>query len=186
MKSLGMALCVLVLGVLPAGAQTSRFEFSGGYSFLHEQDRSEDYPAGWVAAGTGNVTDWIGVSAEVSGNYRTCNKCQRGPFTSVNSRGKDLDLAMYTFMAGPRLAARMSRVTPFAQVLLGGTHMSGGAEFDGALSTGFSYQPGGGVDVYVTPTLGLRVQGDYRVVRTEGLNNNASRVVVGLVWRQGQ
>jgi hypothetical protein len=38
----------------------------------------------------------------------------------------------------------------------------------------------------VTPTIGLRVQGDYRVVRTEGLDNNASRIVVGLVWRQGQ
>lgn len=186
MKSLGIVVCLLVFGVLPARAQSSKFELSGGYSLLHEQDRSEDYPAGWVAAVTGNVTDWIGVAAEVSGNYRTCEKCQRGPFTSQRSRGTDLDLAMYTYMVGPRLAARMSRVTPFAQVLLGGTHVSGGVEFDGSLTTGFSYQPGGGVDVYLTPTIGLRVQGDYRVVRTQGLDNNATRVVVGVVWRQAK
>lgn len=186
MKSLGIVVCLLVLGVLPARAQTSKFEFSGGYAYVHEQDRSEDYPAGWVAAGMGNVTDWIGVSAEVSGNYGTCKGCQRGPFTSQRSRGRDLDLAIYTYMVGPRLAARMSRVTPFAQVLLGGTHISGGAEFDGALTTGFSYQPGGGVDVYLTPAIGLRVQGDYRVVRTEGLNNNETRLVVGIVWRQAK
>ena len=74
-------------------------------------------------------------------------------------------------MAGPRFASRaISAVTPFAQVLIGGSHASGGFQFDGALTTGFTYQPGAGVDVNVTPRVGIRLQGDYRVIRTQGHN----------------
>jgi opacity protein-like surface antigen len=94
---------------------------------------------------------------------------------------------VFNFMVGPRVALReMSTVTPFAQFLLGGAHISGGVQFDGALTTGFSYQPGGGVDINMTPNLGLRLQGDYRIVRTQGHNGNASRFLAGVVWRQGR
>jgi opacity protein-like surface antigen len=90
-------------------------------------------------------------------------------------------------MAGPRFAAHaIPAVTPFAQILLGGSHVSGGVEFDGALTTGFTYQPGGGVDVRVTPNVGIRLQGDYRVIRTQGVNGKQSRFLAGVVWRQGQ
>ena len=48
MKPVGIVLCLLLLWALPASAQTPRFEVSGGYSFMRDQDRSEDFPAGWV------------------------------------------------------------------------------------------------------------------------------------------
>jgi len=54
------------------------------------------------------------------------------------------------------------------------------------LTTGFTYQPGAGIDVDVTPNLGLRLQGDYRVIRTQGHDGKASRVLAGVVWRQGR
>jgi hypothetical protein len=182
-----LVLCLLLPWALPAGAQTPKFEISGGYAFMRDQDRAEDFPAGWFASTTGNITDWIGAVAEVSGSHRVCRNCERGPFTSETFRGTDRDLRVFTFMAGPRVATRaMSRAMPFAQVLLGGSHISGGVQFDGALTTGFAYQPGAGVDLYLTPALGLRLQGDYRVVRTEGNNGGASRFIVGVVWRQGQ
>lgn len=182
-----VVLCLSLLAVVPLRAQTPRAEISGGYSFMHDQDRSEDFPAGWFASAIGNVNDWIGVATEVSGNYRTCRNCQRGPFTSQTSRGKDLNLRVYTFMAGPRFASRAtSAVTPFAQILFGGSHISGGVEFDGALTTGFTYQPGGGVDVRVRPNIGIRLQGDYRVIRTQGVNGKQSRFLAGVVFWSGQ
>ena len=187
MKPVGIVLCLLLLWALPASAQTPRFEISGGYSFMRDQDRSEDFPAGWVASASGNISDWIGVVAEIGGSHRVCRKCERGPFTSEMFRGTDRDLRVFTFLAGPKFALRaMSLVTPFAQVLLGGSHISGGVQFDGALTTGFTYQPGAGVDINVAPNLGLRLQGDYRVTRTEGHNGKAPRFVAGIVWRQGQ
>ncbi len=152
MTRVGVVLCLLLLGAVPSSAQTPRVEISGGYSFMHDQDRAEDFPAGWFASATGNITDWIGAVAEIGGHHRECRNCERGPFTSEMFRGTDRDLRVFTFMAGPRVATRaMSRVMPFAQFLLGGSHISGGVQFDGALTTGFAYQPGGGVDVYVTP-----------------------------------
>jgi opacity protein-like surface antigen len=187
MKRIGVGLCLVVLAADPSAAQTPRAEISGGYAVMHDQDRSETFPAGWVASVAGNINGWIGAVSEVGASFRECRNCQRGPFTSATFRGTDRGLRVFTFMVGPRFTARaLSRVTPFGQVLLGGAHISGGVQFDGALTTGFTYQPGAGVDVQVTPTLGLRVQGDYRVTRTEGHNSKAPRVLAGVVWRYGQ
>jgi opacity protein-like surface antigen len=187
MKLGSVVLCLLLLGTLPLEAQTPRAEISGAYSFMHENNRSEDFAAGWVASAIGNVNTWIGVATEVGGNYRTCENCQRGPFTSARFRGTDLHLRVYTFMGGPRFAFRaISAVTPFAQILFGGSHMSGGTQFDGALTTGFTYQPGAGVDINVTQKVGIRLEGDYRVIRTSGEDNKESRFLLGVVLRYGQ
>ena len=79
----------------------------------------------------------------------------------------------------------LGTVTPFAQMLFGGAHLSGGIEWDGALNTGFAYQPGGGVDVRIGPRVSVRLQGDYRIIRTTGHNNNQSRVLTGVVYNFG-
>ena len=186
MKLGGVVLCLFLLAT-PSYAQTPRAEISGGYSFMHDNDRSEDFSAGWVVSAIGNINGWIGVATEVGGSYRTCTKCQRGPFASTKFRGTDLNLRVYTYMAGPRVASHaISAVTPFAQVLFGGSHIGGGVEWAGALNTGFTYQPGGGVDIRVRPNVGIRLQGDYRVIRTSGLNSKESRFLVGVVFRSGQ
>ena len=184
----GAAVCLFLLGAAPLYAQgTPRAELSGGYSFMHDADRGEDFSTGWYGSAVGNINGWIGVATEIGGNYRTCAKCQRGPFTSATFRSTDLHLRVYTFMAGPRVASHaISALTPFAQVLMGGSHASGGFQFDGALTTGFTYQPGAGVDLNVTPRFGIRLEGDYRVIRTQGHDGKESRFLAGVVFRSGQ
>jgi len=184
----GVVVCLLLLGAAPSYAQgTPRAELSGGYSFMHDVDRGEDFSKGWYASAIGNINSWAGVATEIGGNYRLCPKCQRGPFAAGTLRGTDLPLRVYTFMAGPRFASHaISAFTPFAQVLFGGSHFSGGVLFDGALTAGFTYQPGAGVDIDLTPRFGLRVQGDYRSIRTQGHNSKESRFLVGVVLRAGQ
>ena len=89
-------------------------------------------------------------------------------------------------MGGPRVASHAnSLVTPFAQVLVGGSHIRGGIEWDGALNTGFTYQPGAGVDVRVARNAALRLQGDYRIIRTSGRNNKETRFLGGIVLSRG-
>ena len=184
----GVVLCLFLFGAVPLfAADTPRFEFSGAYSFMHDTDRSENFPAGWVASAAGNVNSWIGVVTEVGGNYRVCKNCQRGPFASQTLRGTNLHPRVQTFLGGPRVASHaFSAVTPFAQVLVGGSHISGGIEFDGALNTGFTYQPGAGIDVRVAPNVGIRLQGDYRVIRTSGHNGKESRILAGVVFSFGE
>jgi hypothetical protein len=154
---------------------------------MRDMDRAEDFSTGWFGSVVGNVNSWIGIATEIGGNSRTCDKCQRGPFTSATFRGTDLHLRVFTFMAGPRFASHaVAAVTPFAQVLVGGSHASGGFQFDGALTTGSTYQPGAGVDLNVRPRVGIRLQGDYRVIRTQGHNSKESRFLAGVVFRSGQ
>jgi len=183
----GLALCLLLSGAVPLfAADTPQFEIAGTYAYLRDTDRSENFPTGWAVAATGNVNSWIGVTAEIGGNDADCKSCQRGPFASQVFRGTDLHIRLLSYLGGPRVASHaVSAVTPFAQVLFGGTHMSGGTEFDGALNTGFTYQPGAGVDVHLTPRIAIRLEGDYRVIRTTGHNNKESRVLAGAVFAFG-
>ena len=184
----GAVACLFLLGAAPLYAQgTPRAELSGGYSFMHDADRGEDFSKGWYASAVGNINSWIGVATEIGGNYRTCAKCERGPFTSQTFRGTDLHLKVYTYMAGPRFASHaISAVTPFAQFLFGGSHASGGFQFDGALNTGLTYQPGAGIEINVTPKVGVQLEGDYRLIRTKGRDNKQSRFLAGVVVRSGQ
>ena len=36
---------------------------------MRDQDRSEDFPAGWVASVVGNITGWVGGVAEVGSSH---------------------------------------------------------------------------------------------------------------------
>src|SRR5262245_14085441 len=183
----GVALFVWLLGAAPLlAADTPRYEVGGAYSFLRDTDRAESFPAGWAVSVAGNATSWVGVEAEVGGNYRTCENCQRGPFASQRLLGTTLHIRIHSYLGGPRFASHShSIVTPFAHVLFGGSHVSGGIEWDGALNTGFTYQPGGGVDVRAAPNVAVRLQGDYRIIRTSGHNNKESRFLVGIVLSRG-
>jgi outer membrane protein with beta-barrel domain len=186
MRRAGVLLSLLLAGTR-LDAQTPRAELSAEYAFTHDVDRDEDSPYGWVVSAIGNINGWMGIATEFSGAHRTCEACQRGPFDSQRLSGTNLDIHVYTFMAGPRLAARaFSTVTPFAQVLVGGSHVGGGIQWDGALNTGLTYQPGGGVDITMTRAVGVRLQADYRVIRTQGRHNKQTRVAGGLVWRFGE
>ena len=183
----GVVLCLFLAGAAPLfAADTPKFELFGGYSFMRDTDRAESFPAGWAVSASGNVNSWIGVVTEVGGSHRSCDNCQRGPFATERFRGTNLDVTILTFMGGPRVASHANAlVTPFAQVLFGGSHMKGGIEWDGALNTGFTYQPGAGVDVRVARNAAVRLQGDYRIIRTSGRINKESRVAIGIVFARG-
>ena len=187
MKVSEIALCLLLLGPTPLlAADTPQLELAGSYTFMQDTTRSDRFPAGWAVSVTGNVKSWIGVVTEVGGNHMSCDNCQRGPFATDRFRGTNLQITILTFMAGPRVASHASSlVTPFGQVLLGGSHIKGGIEWDGALNTGFTYQPGAGVDVRVARNAALRLQGDYRIIRTSGRNNKETRFLAGIVLSRG-
>jgi opacity protein-like surface antigen len=178
---------ISIIGVSPLfAADTPQLELAGSYAFMKDTTRSDSFPAGWAVSAIGNVNSWIGVVTEVGGSHRSCDNCQRGPFATDRFRGTNLHVTVLTFMAGPRVASHAnSLVTPFAQVLLGGSHIKGGLEWDGALNTGFTYQPGGGVDVRVARNAAVRLQGDYRIIRTSGRNNKESRFLAGVVLSRG-
>ena len=106
----------------------------------------------------------------------------------------------FTYMAGPRLSFRYSRVTPFVQALFGGVHasevtLSGCA---GALCTplptenSFALTAGGGIDLRVHRHIDLRlVQAEYLMTNFANLSTgkrdtqNDIRLSSGLVFGFG-
>jgi opacity protein-like surface antigen len=136
--------------------ETPAFDVSGGYSFLRDQSVEENFH-GWVASATGNFSPLFGITGEIGGNYKT-----------VQILGTDLNFSVHSYMAGPRFTARGSAgFTPFAQLLVGAARASGSVLGFSASGTEFAMQPGGGVDFWLQPNVGIRAGGDYRRIFAE-------------------
>src|SRR5712691_11773275 len=172
---------LLLVGLLakPLAAQAAdaaRWEVAGGYAFMHDEDISENFRQGWVASVTRNATNWLGLVGEVGGNYKT-----------LSILGEPPRLKVYSFMGGPKFTAGVSsRIGLFAQVLLGAARASSSVLDVGDSTTGFAYQPGGGIDMHLAPHVGARVEADYRIIRSQGSNSKESRVVAVAVLGLGR
>jgi opacity protein-like surface antigen len=190
MKRLALLCGALLLfaGIASAQDETPKVEAFGGYSYLHVSDNgagaSFNGGSGSLAY---NFTPMLGVVADFGG-YHWSNS------------GVDANVISYLF--GPKIAYRHGAVTPYAQVLFGGAHISGGAGSCadvrirpqgtlGGCGTGsenaFAMTVGGGVDWNATPHIGIRlVQAEYLLTKfNDGLNNrqNNARISTGVVFR---
>src|SRR5262245_24121417 len=116
---------VFVATAMPAAAQTAaRGEVSAGYQLLgiHEGDSNETFEKGWYADVTGNITRLFGVVFQVSGNYKTFEQSDTFQGITTTVAG---DFKIHDFMGGIRAHVRARpAITPFAQVLIGGTNTS--------------------------------------------------------------
>jgi len=184
--------CSWVLA-LPATAQT-RGEFSAGYQLIHAaSDIDETLEKGWYADVAGNLTNNVAAVFQVGGNYKTYEESETisGVVTTLSA-----DLRIHEFMGGIRAMARPSpTVTPFVQVLVGGINtsvdVSGEVVVNGTTllsldesdsSTNFGLQTGGGVNVNVSDSFGVRFGADYIRVFAEDGGANVVRVAVGAVF----
>lgn len=132
---------------------------------------------GWVAF---NFTHSIAIVGQVSGQHAS------------NIDGSGADLTFTSFLAGPRYSFNVTRrVVPFAQVLLGGAHVSGSLAPENigiaGSSNAFAMTAGGGVDIGLSPHFAIRAaQIDYFMTRfNNGVNDrqNNLRLSAGIVLR---
>ena len=173
-------LVVKVLGLSSStSAQTPKVEISGGYQILHAL--SDTLPVGWYVDLAGNLNRWFSLMAEAGGAYRTKTE----PI-AIN-RTADVTSTLHTFMGGVCLSARLNRrVTVYHPVLIGGAHASISTDSGATLrpsETKFALQPGIGVNLMVTDTVGVQVAADYRRVflGDDRGDENESRFTIGIV-----
>jgi hypothetical protein len=159
----------------PALAQEEKGNVAVSYSILHDSDVSETFPMGWLFAVQGNVMPQLAIVGEVGGNYKT-----------VDVFGTDLSLRVHSFMGGIKFQGPSPKATGFAQFLVGGVSGSASILGESDSGTAIAFQPGGGVDIKLTPAVGLRVQGDYRILRDEGESSSEFRFAVGAVFGFGK
>ena len=170
-------LTILILaGSFTAQAQdTPKAELFGGYAYAGSGSN------GFAASIVGNVNDWLGLGAEISGQYPRLNEA--GIVEKINN---------HSFLFGPQFSIRKSKVvTPFVHAKFGVSHLRTETnEFGPPVSfsdTSFGMVLGGGLDIRVNDTVAIRaVQIDYLQTHFFNQTQNKGRIAVGVVLRFGK
>jgi len=167
----------LTLGILGFSVSSLRAQdpaaadLSLGYSY-HRQGFSDGINAnGGTIAFTGYANRWLGIT---------------GDFGAYHASPFGISANTYSYLAGPRFAHRNSdRVAPFAQLLVGGAHLTAGANGISASTNGFAWSAGGGIDLGFTHHLAFRPQFDYLGIRVGSNTLNTARASASIVFRFG-
>jgi hypothetical protein len=167
---------ILILAGSTYAQETPQAEVSASYSYLRIGGSGGTNQNGGSFSFAYNLDSWIGLVGDV------------GIYHSTVSVGgvSGIGINTTTFVFGPRLSARTdSKFTPFAQILLGGAHLSAGFNGGTASTNGFAVAGGAGLDVKVAPRVALRPQLEYVGLRNNGGQSNAIRISFGVVFQLG-
>jgi hypothetical protein len=168
-KCVSLLAVAFAMTVLASPSAEAQANVSAGYQFGHvsADGFGENYPGGWYVDASAVVLPMVAVVGQVGGIYKSVD--------GVTAHA-------YDFLGGVRvLATAVPRVTPFAQVLVGGVNAGGG----GSSSNAFSLELGGGLDFKAVPGIGLRIGVDYRrdfYSASDGGADNVVAVVLGVVF----
>jgi hypothetical protein len=172
MKKLVLAAMFFALLPLASRAQdTPKAEVYVGYDYVRVNAVGSSFN---FNGGSGqfayNANNWLGIVGDLGGYY-----------TSDGYQG-----GIISYMFGPRVNFRgHGKVTPFAQVLLGGAR-----SVDNNPLNAFAMTVGGGVDVKISEHFAIRpVQAEYFLTKfTDGANNrqNSFRYSAGIVFQFGK
>lgn len=193
-----------------AQEELQRVEVSVQYSYLrfnptlpHLNNRSFNGGGGSI---TFNIDRYLGIKAEFMGyGSTTWTAAVTSPI--ITSRGIiptgvfSTQANMFTYMFGPVVRFPASRLSPFVELLFGGSNSNGYGNLSRAVIAGggtvsatgtqhpFTMAVGGGLDVHVSHHVSFRpVELDYMLTRytnpfTSTNNQNHFRYSAGLVFR---
>ena len=167
-----LVLLALAILLLPTLSRAQSVEPAIGYSYLRLGGSGGVNANGVSGSLAINPNRWLGLVGDVGGYHASPG---------------GVSLNTYTFLFGPRLSLRNPvHITPFAQALVGGAHLT--AAFGGASgsTTPFAFSVGGGVDLELLPHLALRPQVDYIGLRENGNTLNCTRASLGFAIRFGR
>ena len=147
-RSMLVVLCLFLPAMLVAQNETPKVTVFGGYSLLRNGGNNSN---GWNGQGTFNFTPYLGVTADVSGNYRNLVSL---PIPIVTA---GVNQHLYTFLVGPTVTGNLGKVSVFGHALFGealaGSSAGVSLPFIGGLNTNvnsanaFAMAFGGGLDL---------------------------------------
>lgn len=190
----------LLFGGLAYAQDDHKIEVTGDYSYFRFNPGLPSYfnsqnLNGGGGQGTYFLTPNIGLAGDLQGygSYTQCTK----PGAAIQGCAQG---NLFTYMFGPQLKARMGKLEPFGEVLLGGAHsnlygnacskISGLCASKSPSNNAFAFSVGGGVDFAVTEKIAIRiVDADYVLTRfgnnfTGGNNSQSNfRFQTGVQFR---
>jgi hypothetical protein len=161
-KFMWATLVFSLFAAVAAAQETPKADLAVGYSLLQEIHGLSRTVQGGGAAVALNLNNWAGAVGDFTLYY--------------DAQG--LAAGAYTF--GPRFSYRhWERITPFAQVLLGGVRYS---------QNGFAFGTGGGADFALDNAgrFALRPQLEYFGFHANGSTTNTIRFSMAFVFRFGR
>ena len=181
-----LSLALILYVVMPVVAQSdTKYEGAAGYSFLRGDFSTNRH--GWVLSFAEKVSNRFGLEAEVGGNYR-----------KTTFLGSQNDF-VHSILAGPQFKLRNdAKLVPWGHVLMGIALNNvarplfvaspiGGSTLVPMRATDvrFGFQPGGGIDYWLTSGFGIRLGADYRRAIGNFSDRNFFRLQSGIVVRFG-
>jgi opacity protein-like surface antigen len=180
MRYLATVCALAFILAAPALAQDSpKAEIFGGYNYMRFNPGLVNEPAiglnGIRVSAAYYIEPKIGVVADLTFNHNG----------NANNSGTSFNTSTYMF--GPRYAYRADRVTPFAQVLIGGAHASASQGGVTVSWNAFAMALGGGLDLKATDKISIRpFQFEYLMTRFKSTDfattQNNVRISAGVVF----
>jgi hypothetical protein len=163
-----------------------KVEATVAYSGLRDDTFSKGgrdgfFELGWALSLCGNLSRSIGVVGEASGHYSSED--------TLDAQGAPLavDRDLLSAQAGLRYTHRgAARVAAYVQALAGWTRSGVEASGRREIEDAFSIQPGLGVHVRLTPSVGVALGADYRLVLGKQQDRGEVRYLVGIVIAAGR
>ncbi len=150
-KLVYVGMIVIGLCLAAAAADVPKAEVFGGVSWLHIDSMGvsgiKTNYMGWDSEFQYNMSNWLGLTADIGGNY--------GHVTT----GAPMSHT-YTFVFGPTLTHHGNNASFFAHTLFGANKtdlFSGGGGSGSTSDTAFAMAFGGGLDLRITDTFALRL-----------------------------
>jgi len=181
MRKLVFLACSIPFLIGVASAQMRSGNAFFGYSYYNSTNLSSPLfnratTNGWEASVEGKILPFMGVVADLDGHFGSQNvsTCGQGcgQFRSAVSQ--------YNYLFGSRVSVSVAKFRPFAEVLIGGSHVNVHLLSSG---TSFATAVGGGFDYKVMRLLGWRLQADYVHTHFFNAKQNNIRVSTGIVVR---
>jgi hypothetical protein len=178
MRKLVVILFVFILAEIATAQIPTSGNVFFGYSYFNTNlNGDRNNLNGWEGSVEGKILPHIGIVADFSGHYGSED------FTACN--GFDCvifntDVTQHNYLFGPRVSASIGKIRPFAELLIGASHVS---VRDLDSDTSFATGVGGGLDYRLLKLLAWRFQGDY--IHTSVFNGpqNNLRLSTGIVVR---
>jgi hypothetical protein len=159
-KSLGVVVGLLLLSNVGFAQVPSSGNVFIGYSYTRANFGGGGFNLnGWNGALEGKVAPFLGIVADISGQYGS-------------------GISQHDVLFGPRVSTSIGRIRPFAHVLFGVSHISGGGYSD----TSFGDAIGGGIDYKLVRAIAWRFEGDLAQTRFFGDTQNDFRFTTGVAF----
>ena len=157
-----IVLCATMLTAAASAQLPTKGNVFFGYSYNRAEIVSNDAVNlnGWNASLEGKFLPWIGIVGDLGGTY--------GHHVSEHN-----------FLFGPRVSVQVGKYRPFAELMIGASHINVG---DGsATNTSFSNAVGGGLDYHIFGPVSWRGQLDWIHTRFFDNGQNDVRFSTGVV-----